>query len=250
MNVTRSASILGIACLLVSCGGGSDGESPSAPAPPAPEPTNAAGLWEGTAVTGNLTLDVVGIFAENGEGRFVEENGTQYVIDTLSGNDGDITLSFTAIAQVGFTFLDGSTVATGNMTGAVVEHESFTGEYDLSTGESGTISMTYNPLYERDSSLDKLTGLWDEEFGVVSIDQSGSFFMQDSFGCVYDGQVSIIDAQFNAYSLSMTVSSCGAGVDGEYAGLGVLSDLNVAEDLFIVQMNSDQWIFTTSLVRL
>src|SRR5690606_35848251 len=108
----------------------------------------------------------------------------------------------------------------------------------------------YDPLYERDSSLDKLSGLWDEEFGVVSIDQSGSFFMQDSFGCVYDGQVSIIDAQFNAYSLSMTVSSCGAGVDGEYSGLGVLADLNTTEDLFIVQMNSDQWIFTTSLVRL
>jgi hypothetical protein len=219
------------------------------PQPFRPQPTNAAGIWEGTAVTGNVTLDTLGIVTESGEGRFVDENGTQYVIDTFSGNDGNVSLSFTAVAQVGFTFLDGSTVATGKMTGSVEEHGSFTGEYDLSTGESGTISMTYNPMYERDSSLDKLTGLWDEEFGVASFDPSGSFFMQDSFGCVFEGQASIVDAQFNAYSLSMTVSSCGAGVDGQYTGLGVLSDLNSTEDLFIVQMNSDEWIFTTSLVR-
>jgi hypothetical protein len=151
MNTIRGSSVSGLVLLLVSCGGGSHGDSSGSPAP-TPEPTNAAGIWEGTAVTGNLTLDVIGIFAENGEGCFIDANGTQYVIDTLSGNDGDVSLSFTAIAEVGFTFIDGSTVATGNMTGAVVEHDSFTGEYDLSTGESGTISRTYNPIYECDSA--------------------------------------------------------------------------------------------------
>ncbi|HEX7060378.1 MAG TPA: hypothetical protein VF200_00305 [Woeseiaceae bacterium] len=73
--------------------------------------------------------------------------------------------------------------------------------------------------------------------------------MQDSLGCVFDGEASIIDSRFNVYSLSMTISSCGAGVDGEYSGIGILGDLNVSEDLFVVQMNSDEWIFTTSLVR-
>lgn len=248
MNIIRGLSAFGLALLVVSCGGGSDDGNSESPAP-TPQPTNAAGIWEGTAVTGNQTLEVLGIVAENGEGRLVDGNGTQYVIDSLSGNDGDISLSFTAIAQVGSTFVDGSTVATGDLTGSVVEHDSFDGEYELSTGESGTVSMTYNPIYERDSSLDKLTGMWEEEFGVLTFDPSGEFFMQDSFGCVYDGQASIIDARFNAYSLAMTVSSCGDGVNGDYAGVGLLSDLNSTEDLFILQMNSDEWIFTTSLVR-
>lgn len=248
MNIIRGSSAFGLALLVVSCGGGSDDGNPQSPEP-TPQPTNAAGIWEGSAVTGDQTLNVLGIVTENGEGRLVDGNGTQYVVDSLSGNDGDISLSFTAIAQVGFTFADGSTVATGDLTGSVVEHDSFTGEYDLSTGESGTISMTYNAIYERDSSLDKLTGMWEEEFGVLSFDPSGAFFMQDSFGCVYDGQASIIDSQFNAYALSMTVSSCGDGVDGDYSGLGLLSDLNTTEDLFLLQMNSDKWIFTTSLVR-
>lgn len=248
MDNRRAWSACGLVLLLASCGGGS-GDGGSGSPTPTPVATNPAGIWEGTAVTGNLTLDLLGIVTESGQGRLVDENGTQYVIETLGGNDGDISLSFTAFAQVGFTFIDGSTIAEGNLTGSVAEHESFTGEYELSTGETGTLSMSYNPIYERDSSLDKLTGLWDEQFGVVSIDPSGAFFMQDSFGCVYDGQASIIDLRFNAYSLSMTVSSCGAGVDGQYTGVGVLSDLDTSEDLFILQMNSDQWIFTTSLVR-
>lgn len=251
MRKISGVSVIALALLVASCGGGSGGDDDGGNGSPAPtpEPTNAAGIWEGTAVTGNLTLDVLGIVTEQGEGRFLDENGTQYVIDTLAGNDGDISLTFTAIAEVGFTFIDGSTIATGELSGSVTETSSFSGEYTLSTGETGTMSLTYDTIYERDSSIDKLTGLWDEQFGVMSVDPSGAFFMQDSFGCVYDGEASIIDPEFNAYSLSMTVSSCGAGVDGEYSGVGVLSDLNVADDLLIVQMNSEEWIFTTSLVR-
>lgn len=239
---------IGWAVVLASCGGGSGDGGTTPPPPPPPQPTDAGGIWEGTAVTGDLTLDVVGIIAEDGEGRFVDENGTQYVIDTLGGNDGDVSLTFTAFAQVGFTFIDGSTIATGTLAGSI-DGTSFSAEYDLSTGESGTMTLGYDPLYERDSSLDKLTGLWDEEFGVMSFDTFGGFFMQDTFGCVFEGQVSIIDPDFNVYSLAMSVSSCGAGVDGQYSGLGILADLDTAEDLFIVQMNSDEWIFTTALTR-
>lgn len=85
----------------------------------------------------------------------------------------------------------------------------------------------------------------------MTVDSDGSFFEQNEFGCVYDGQISIIDPIFNAYNLSMTVSNC-APDDGEYVGIGVLADFlaDGDEGLFIVQMNSDELIFTTDLVRL
>ena len=241
-------------CLLLASGcggGGGGGTTPTLTTPPAPVPTNVSGIWEGTSNTSGLILNFSGVITENNEGRFLDENGTQYVLSNVSGNDGNITLSFTAFAQFGFAFLDGSTVTTGSLTGTVVERTSFDGSYSIATGESGTISLTYNSLYDRDSSLSKLTGTWDDDgFGILTFDPDGSFFEQDMFGCVFDGQASIIDPAYNAYSLTMTISLCGVGTDGQYSGLGVLADFNTTDDLFIVQMNSDTLIFTTSLFRL
>ena len=240
---------------LTACGGGGGGGTapapPASPAPPAPVPTNAGGIWEGTSNTSGLILNFAGVVTENGEGRFFDDNGTQYIVSNISGNDGSVTLNFTAVAQFGFVFLDGSTVTTGSLTGTVIEQTSFTGNFSVATGESGTISLTYNPIYERDSSFSKLEGLWDENgFGILSFNADGSFFEQDTFGCVFDGQASIIDPAFNVYSLNMTVSLCGAGVDGQYTGLGVLTDFASTDDTFILQMNDDDLIFTTSLFRM
>jgi hypothetical protein len=244
MRIKSILILVASAFLLFGCGDGS-AISP----PPAPEPTNAGGIWEGTATTSGATLEFGGVISEEGEGRFFDDDGTQYIVSNLSGNDGSITLEFTAVAQSGFTFLDGSTVTTGNLSGTVVERTSFSGDYTMATGEAGTLSLTYNEIYERDSSHDKLTGMWEGGFGVATFDPDGSFFEQDEFGCVLDGQASIIDPQYNAYELSMTVSNCGPS-DGQYAGLGMLLDFDTTEDLLIFQMNSDDLIFTTTLLRL
>jgi hypothetical protein len=237
--------------VLFGCGGGGEGGGVTSPPidtqPPAA--TQAGGIWEGTATTDGVTLTFAGVVTEDGQARFVDENGTQYIVSNASGNDGSLTLNFTAVAQFGFTFLDGSTVTTGSLTGTVVERSSIEGTYSVATGESGTVSMSYDSVYDRDSSFDKLTGMWNEDFGIVTYDPDGSFFEQDSFGCVFDGEASIIDPQYNAYGLSMNVSLCG-DFDGEYSGLGLLSDLNAMDDLFILQMNSDTLIFTTILERL
>lgn len=225
------------------CGGGGS----SAP----PIPTNAGGIWEGTSNTSGLILDFVGVVTEGGEGRFVDENDTQYIVSNVSGNDGSVTMNFTAVAQFGFVFLDGSTVTTGTVSGTIVERTSFNGNYSVATGESGTISLTYNPIYDRDSSLSKLEGSWDENgFGIATFDPDGSFFEQDMFGCVFDGQASIIDPAYNVYALTMTISLCDVPANGQYSGLGSLTDFNTTDDLFILQMNSDTLIFTTSLLRL
>ncbi len=234
--------------LLTACGGGGSGTTS---APPAPVSTNVGGIWEGTSNTSGLILDFVGVFTEDGEGRFFDENGTQYIVSNVSGNDGSVTMNFTAVAQFGFVFLDGSTVTNGTVSGTIVERSSFNGNYSVATGESGTISLAYDPIYDRDSSLAKLEGMWDENgFGIATFNPDGSFFEQDMFGCVYDGQASIIDPAYNVYALTMTISLCGAGADGVYSGLGSLTDFNTTDDLFILQMNSDTLIFTTALLRL
>lgn len=235
---------------LFACGGGGGGGGTTPPPPPPPPATNAGGIWTGTASSDDQTLELMGVVTEDGDGRFIAETGVQYVFEGVSGNGGDLDVDFTAIAPSGFVFDDGSTVTTGTLSGTVSERSSLTADYTLATGEAGSVSMTYDEAYERDSSLDKLTGNWDEEFGVVAFDANGEFFEQDTFGCVFEGQASIIDENFNVYALTMTVSFCGAGVDGDYSGLGIMIDTTDTDDTFIVQMNNDQLIFTTTLFRL
>ena len=239
-----------ILLILTACGGGG-GNTTTTPLPPQPVATKAGGIWDGTSTAGGQTVALAGVVTENGEGRFFDENGTQYIVSSISGNDGSITMNVMAVAQFGFVFVDGSTVTTGTLSGTIVERTSFNGNWSLATGESGTLSMTYDPLYDRDSSLAKLEGMWDENgFGIATFAADGSFFEQDQFGCVFDGQATIIDPAYNVYAMTMAISLCGPGVDGQYSGLGVLTDFNTTDDGLIVQINSNELIFTTPLLRL
>ena len=122
--VLRVLTFTLFAFALAACGGSSGTTS----APPAPVPTNVGGIWEGTSNTSGLILDFVGVFTEGGEGRFFDENGTQYIVSNVSGNDGSVTMNFTAVAQFGFVFLDGSTVTNGTVSGTIVERTSFNGD--------------------------------------------------------------------------------------------------------------------------
>lgn len=237
--------------VLAACGGrGVQGLDLSGGGPNAVS-TNPSGVWVGTSTSSGVTIAIEGVVTEDGGGRFVDENGTQYVVSGFFGYDGDIGITFSLYAQFGYQFLDGSTSGQGRIDGTAVERSVISGSFSFASGESGTISMTYEPIYDRDSSLAKLSGSWDDGFGIMTVDPDGSFFEQDQFGCVYNGQVSIIDAMFNAYRLTMTVSDCGLD-NGDYDGIGVLADLTVDgdEDLFIVQMNSLESIFTAALERL
>jgi hypothetical protein len=49
---------------------------------------------------------------------------------------------------------------------------------------------------------------------------------------VLNGQVTIIDAAFNVYDVTLDVASCG-GLDGMYDGLGLTQDAVGMDDLFV-----------------
>ena len=141
----KALALLISASFIGACGGGGGGGGSNTPVPIA---TNAGGILVGTSSGGGITIDIEGVITEDREGRFVDENGTQYIITSISGNDGNISINFNAYAQFGYVFLDGSTSGTGSITGTVNERSSFSGNFSFSTGESGTVSFTYDPLYD------------------------------------------------------------------------------------------------------
>jgi hypothetical protein len=162
------------------------------------------------------------------------------------------TATFKASAPFGEAFSDGSTVVNGTLSGAIRQRESITGAYTLATGEQGSISLLYDAIHQRSSSLARLTGVWaNAEGSPFNIDALGRVFGQDAAGCVYVGSAAVINPSFNVYRFSLTVSSCDI-FNGAYVGLGVVGDLSAINDnrRFTFQMSSAEWALTGQLAKL
>lgn len=256
---TRATTVLLVVATLiglVGCGGGSGSGSGSGTGtnqPPPAATVNPAGVWYG--YVSNTTLgesyEVVGASISNGELRFVDSQGVQYQGTMhLSGNS--YTASIKAIASLGETFVNGKTVITGSLSGTIQQRSEITGSYMMSTGESGTVSLLYDAVHQRGSSLSRLAGTWTDIYGeTYSVDSQGQIFAQTSDGCVYSGNASVVTSGFNTYRLNVTVSNCGT-FNGTYNGLGVIRDWQANNDnrLLIFQLSNNSWSLTKSIGKL
>ena len=109
----------------------------------------------------------------------------------------------------------GSRTGTGTVTGTVQERSAMTGDLHFTTvlGNSidSTITLTYNDLYEHNSSLALIDGnyLDPDTNAIINVNSFGVVFSQDAVtGCVINGQVYVIDTNFNSYDVRYQFSSC------------------------------------------
>lgn len=124
---------------------------------------------------------------------------------------------------------------------------------DLTMTASGlttTATMTYDADYEKGSALENVEGnyipnqsmLFGNQLDPYIIDTAGvvtaAFTTPDGLNCTVSGQVSIIDAAWNVYDVSMDLFDCGIR-DGDYTGLGITRDVNGTNDRFAVRIFSD-----------
>gem|GEM_PF-1658379 len=218
--------------------GGNDGGSSGGPG----TPTNASpgGIWEGQTSTGQLIL---GLATESGEFHFITGDGVQY-FGTVTTSGNTASASYTGVTAFGTVFQDGSSFGTGTLTGSIEQRSSLIGTTSFTTEKGmvipGTIALTYNPVYERDSSLPTIAGNFrqDETNYVLSINSDGVAFLQDpDSGCTVNGTVSIIDAEYNAYRVEYTYQNC-TGIDAvlnglEFTGLATLYPVEDRELLIL-----------------
>ncbi len=221
---------------VVACGGGGGGSASSAPPVVNASP---GGIWVGTdSLTG---MQITGIVDEAGEAHFIRADGTQYV-GTVVTNGNSFTASFQGMTQFGSTFPDGSIHGTGVMTGAVQERQSIsatdTFTTDAGTTTNGSLTLNFNSMYDLPSSLATISGNYTDTASgaVMSISASGAITSQDpTTGCVLNGQVTIIDPTYNAYAISVSISSCtgtAAAVNGAtFTGLGAINNSVAPEQL-------------------
>lgn len=165
------------------------------------------GLWRGNDPFSGKPM--VGIIAENRQAVFMLQDGTQYF-----GAAGVKAERLSAMLAVGnATGLQGgvqiqATVKNGN---------SITGKATLSprTGgpKTGDISLAFDTLYTRGSSLAKVAGNYKNAVNgaVININATGVLFSQEeASGCVINGSLAMIDSRFNAYATRLSFSSCKA----------------------------------------
>jgi hypothetical protein len=227
--------------IVIGCGGG------GGTANPPPPPTNASpgGIWEGTSSTGGTIL---GLVTETGEFHFLQDDGVQY-FGTVNTSQNALSANFTGVTQIGTVFLDGSTTGTGTLTGTVQERMSMSGNSSFrtagGTNVASSVTLTYDNLYERDSSLATIAGNYLDTTtnAVINVNGNGVVFSQDAVtGCIVNGTISIIDARYNAYRVQYSFSSCRAPytiLNGTTAnGLGALDNTVAPEQAIIGVVNA------------
>ncbi len=239
---------------LAACGGGGGS---SAPAPDAPIPDAAiGGLWAGT-VTDNVFNEAqffLGVTTDDGRFRFLSADTLGQFVGTLDASGVTLRGSGVGIAPVGSTWLDNSTTINISMTGTISERASMSGTWSGGTGETGSFSFAYDGLYERGSSLSTVAGSWvsrdefDNPIGSITIDSQGRMDAQDAAGCLYSGDLSIINASYNAYDLSLVVTNC-AELNGTYSGLAVTADDTGTDDMLIYSVDNGTWFIIAEAHR-
>lgn len=245
MNIFKSLMIPGIVLALAACGGGGSGAPQGTVTVPPPPDQVASGLWFGTLTFDSAmsSEDVIGIVSEDGQFRMISADTLVQMSGNVSVDGSSLSGTGKAFASPGGIWPDGSSVADLSMTATVTQHDSISGAWSTTAMESGTFEWVYDPLYERDSSLSLLEGMWTayDDLGnmdvTFTIQDSGSFDGQNAQGCVSAGQFTIIDAAYNVYEVHSTVSGC--AIAGDYSGHAILADLLAPNDIMVFAVDDD-----------
>jgi len=181
---------------------------------------DASGLFKGTGTVNTSTAlaDVRG-FVHGTRFMFFDEAASVLY-------DGQITAitasDLTATVDV---YVDGIKVTTTNVgvTGTVTSQSSMSLTLNGTGFASGTLSLTFDPLYNRGATIAKLVATtphaWRGAATTASTFTTIDSFNDETFNgstalggvsCAYTGTKSIPDASINIYQLSMIIDDTGA----------------------------------------
>ena len=254
-------SLLIGALSITACGGGGGsfgGENPDIE-PPISNPTNIAGVWEGTASFGDDTSGPVILFTTaDGSLRLVGlEFATQARgdIDLAIDDNLDGSAMFDANVTVfeSQDFFVGTSIVTENcmLDATVTEAKSLAGKFlcEDDPNNTGNFTAGYPALNATDASFAAVRGTWtapDASLSVTFNDEGiitgGAFIKDSTTSCSVTGNATPITDE-NLYRLVFLLSADNCGVlAGTYNGLGTITD-----NRFILQADNSELIFSYQL---
>ena len=243
----RFLPLAAILLVVSGCGGGGklpipDLGSPEPPEPPEPPVQEASpgGVWRGTS---SLGFAVVGLVSESGQFHFIQGDRAQ-LVGRLTTSGDELSANFVGYVPFDEKFDDGSTTGVGSLSGNLDERSGISADISFTTARGAasqsTIALSYDAIYERDSSLESVAGNYLDTARnvVVNVNDDGELFSQDPEShCITNGTVSVIDPAFNLYRVEYTFSNCKGHekeLNGTVAeGLATLDDTRSPEALII-----------------
>ena len=181
---------------------------------------------------------VVGIIDEDGRAYFLQDDGLMFWGKvTSSGSQISATLSVAPARGMSTKLWDGSSRGTASVGGNVQARTSMTVDHTITSASGGqtTGTMTLNNVISHgvDSSLDLVAGNYVVAFGeiggVLNITNQGDMFLQDPVsGCVANGEIAIMNSNFNVYDVRMLLSNC----TGSHSVLNGVTFGGLAEAIF------------------
>jgi hypothetical protein len=229
-RIAQPASVILVGSLLLSaCGGGSSSGSST---PPPVVNKSVGGIWttQYTVTSGTNTGDTInGLAIATEQGDFVTfaKNATNGCASvgfgqgsvtgtSVSGTADWALVQYTTIPGVvaNCTEPDGTTSGTTVLTGTVAQRATLTltGTDTTSAGTvypATTLTWTYDSLYALTPSLSMIAGNYTDGTDTLTISSNGAVFEQDpTTGCVVNGQLTIPNSSYNAYSFSVTYANC------------------------------------------
>jgi hypothetical protein len=189
---------------------------------------------------------------------------------TLATSTGPINALFSASALLNNQLLyvamgevlaaNGNVLVTGalasplDVAGAVSPHNFLAGLYAI-TGGTGSFYAQYDAaIYEQPSSLALVEGTWTirttagAAIGALQVAANGAFNGSASDGCGFNGTISLINTNYNAYRVNLNVANCGAD-SGAYEGLAHLITTFSPNDTFQFLLSNSNFAELNAITR-
>ena len=227
------------AALLVACGGGSG----------TPDVNTAEGYWSGPASKGfwdgrsdvyTVSLAVL----ENGESWGISYSGSE-IYGALNGTATGSGTTFST-SGTNFNFWKG-TAATGTFSGTVAAKS----KINAVSNSGGTVSLAYNPDYDKSPSATNLAGNYTTTgqsnsttftAGNTTITSAGTFTLGDG-ACTARGSLSPRTSGKNVYNFALTfvgAPDCVFANGTMMVGIGFLDTTTTPFRLLAVGLKSDK----------
>ena len=187
----------------------------------ATEPQPLDGLWNGR-------FDINGKGDYDFQAVYLGGRVAAWSVDTNVVYRGNVTGDDkTYQSNMDIYIRDGSKISSVELNGTVENNAtSILANYETTGDDTGTLRLTYNPLFEQPPALQTLEGLWEFSGKKLSIsvnfDDAGTLKGTDSVGCNYYGKLSQIRPGINTLDVQIEIASCST-TDGKYEGMAYLA---------------------------
>jgi ABC-type cobalt transport system substrate-binding protein len=153
---------------------------------------------------------------------------------------------------------NGEPFATAIFSGTVTEQESMSLSFDTSYINGtiyytrGTVSLSFNDIYNRKSSLELVEGTWNytsDDYSItITVQSDGTYWGQDSDGCVISGSIGLLNTSHNLYDMNTSIESCGE-TNGSYTGFSFLTDNVATNDTLQGVVSNSNYIILYSFTK-